>query len=434
MLTNAAVKAARPKLRAYKIADGQGLHLHVAPTGTKSFRLRYRDQDGREQTLTFGPVTLAEARARRDVARAQLARGEDPRTAEGAADFEAAARAWHAHHLEGWSPVHAADVLASLERNVFPAIGAAALDSVTRPAILQLLERVEARGAVESARRLRQRIEKVFEFALAKGWASIINPATVGAALANAPATGRQAALVDIGALRELVAAVDALPAGATLRLASCFLALTAVRLAALRGMRWSEIEEFDGPEPLWRVPAVRMKLGVHHKRDAANDHLVPLSPPAVDVLRAARAIVGEDVAADALVFASRAGAAPIGAGAIGELYARAGFAGRHVPHGWRASFSTVMNERRPGQRFDIDRTLGHKPKDMKKPERAYNRAQHLTTRRELLEEWAALIAPAALSPSETSAVEWHTSCSSPSPSPGGVADRSDRRAGRSGG
>ncbi|WP_339528178.1 Arm DNA-binding domain-containing protein, partial [Pseudomonas sp. EL_65y_Pfl2_R96] len=79
MLTNAAVKAARPKPRAYKRTDGQGLYLHVAPTGTKSFRLRYRDQDGREQTLTFGAISLAEARARRDVARVAIARGEDPR-------------------------------------------------------------------------------------------------------------------------------------------------------------------------------------------------------------------------------------------------------------------------------------------------------------------------------------------------------------------
>lgn len=391
MLTNAAVKAARPQARAYKMADGQGLYLHVAPTGTKSFRMRYRDQDGREQTLTFGAIPLADARVRRDQARALIERGEDPRSRDGMT-FERAARAWHDHRMTGWSLVHASDVLESLERDVFPAIGDCALDEVTRPVVLQLLERVEARGAIETARRLRQRVEGVFAFARAKGWTAIDNPAEVREALAAAPGSGRQAALVDIEDLRQLVAAVAALPAAPVLLLASRFLALTAVRLAALRGMRWSEIEELDGREPLWRVPAERMKLGVANKRDSANDHLVPLSPAAAGVLRAARAIAGGAADPAALVFPGRIDGQPIGAGAIGELYVRAGFAGRHVPHGWRASFSTVMNERRPEDRADIDRTLGHAPKGMTKVERAYNRAQHLAKRRALLEEWAVLL------------------------------------------
>lgn len=396
MLTNAAVKAARPKPCAYKMADGQGLYLHVAPTGTKSFRMRYRDQAGREQTLTFGSIALSDARARRDAALERRARGEDPRPrAIAIATFEEAARAWHAHRTEGWSPVHAGDVIEALERNVFPAIGAIGLDSITRPAVLQLLERVEARGAIETARRLRQRIEAVFEFARAKGWTSIANPANVREALAAAPASGRQAALVDVDELRELVDAVAALDASPILRLASRFLALTAVRLAALRGICWGEVEDLDGPAPVWRVPAARMKLGAARKLDSVNDHLVPLSSRAAGVLRAARAIAGGGPDAAALVFPGRgAKDAAIGAGAIGDLYVRAGFAGRHVPHGWRASFSTVMNERRPNDRADIDRALGHKPKGMTKVELAYNRAQHLAARRALLEEWGALIAP----------------------------------------
>jgi integrase len=157
--------------------------------------------------------------------------------------------------------------------------------------------------------------------------------------------------------------------------------------------MRWSEVEDLDGDAPLWRVPAARMKLGANRKGDAANDHLVPLSAPAISVLRVARAFA-TDVAGDALVFPGRRGAdAPIGAGALGELYARAGYAGRHVPHGWRAAFSTVMNERRPGDRTAIDQALGHVPAGMSKVERAYNRAQHLELRRKLLDEWGALIA-----------------------------------------
>jgi integrase len=393
MLTNAVVKAAKTQARAYKMADGQGLYLHVAPTGTKSFRLRYRDQDGREQTLTFGAISLAEASARRDVARAAIARGEDPRPdASAVTSFEGAARAWHAHRASGWSPVHAVDVIESLERDVFAAIGAIALESITRPMVLDVLERVEARGAIETARRLRQRIEAVFEFARAKGWTSIDNPADVREALAAAPASGRQAALVEVAELRALVANVDTLDAAPILRQASRFLALTAVRMAALRGMEWCEVEDLDGDAPIWRVPAARMKLGAANKRDPANDHIVPLSAPAAAILRAIRARMAVPGEPSSFVFPGRAGAQPIGAGAIGELYFRAGFGGRHVPHGWRASFSTVMNERRPECRADIDRTLGHMPKDMKKVELAYNRAKHIIARRALLEEWAEIL------------------------------------------
>jgi integrase len=401
MLTNAAVKAARPQTRAYKISDGQGLFLHIAPTGSKSWRMRYRDAGGREQTLTFGlhpVVQLADARARRDRARELLGRGEDPRPNMHSGDanmhFERAARAWLDHRAAGWSPVHAGDVESSLVRDVFPAIGAELLDDIDRPRVLQLLAGVEARGAIETARRIRQRIEAVFAYARAKGWTAVDNPAEVGEALASAPAGGRQAALVDIAELHALMLAVAATPAAPVLHLASRMLALTTVRAAALRGLRWGEIEDIDGDAPIWRVPAARMKLGVGRKLDAAHDHLVPLSPAAVAVLREAREGAGGRAGPADLVFPGRrSGDAPIGAGGLGELYVRAGYAGRHVPHGWRASFSTVMNERRPDDRGAIDRTLGHAPKDMTKVERAYNRAQHLAIRRQLLEEWGSLLA-----------------------------------------
>jgi len=388
MLTNAAVKAARPRPAAYKMADGDGLVLNVAPTGTKSWRLRFR-LGGREQTLSIGQwpeISLDAARARRDTARAAIARGEDPRRLE-VETFEAAARAWHAHQAEGWSDVHAGDVLASLERDAFPAIGAIALDSVTRPMVLELLKRIERRGAAETARRLRQRIEGVFAFARAEGWCSIDNPADVGEALAALRVTTRQPAIVDIGELRELLAAIDALEATDIAKLAALFLALTAVRSAAVIGMQWDELEDLDGPEPLWRIPAARMKLGVARKRDSSNDHLVPLAPRAVAVLRCARrALEAEpDRYARARVF-------PIGTGAIGELHVRAGYGDRHVPHGWRAAFSTILNEAFPGDRLAIDRALAHQPEDMTKVEGVYNRAQFLERRRFLYEHWAELL------------------------------------------
>lgn len=394
MLTSAAVKAARPTAHAFKRWDAGGLYLLVVPTGRRSWMMRIR-AGGKETLLTLGQwpdLSLDAARARRDAAHAAIAAGQDPRAALQIRTFEAAARAWHAHRAPGWTPVHAGDVLASLERDVFPAIGATALDQVTQPAVLQLLRAVEARGAVETARRLRQRVAMVCAFARGEGWMSADNPGEVKENLANAPARGRQPALVDLAEIRDLIVGVDQLVAAPVAKLASMFLALTTVRLAALRGMAWDEVDGLDGPAPLWRVPAARMKLRAVNKLDAQRDHLVPLSAAAADTLRAVRGLAEGPFAGVGFVFAGRAGDAPIGEDALNQLYGRAGFAGRHCAHGWRAAFSTLMNERRPADRAAIDRTLGHVVSGVSENEGAYNRAQHLELRRTILEDWASTI------------------------------------------
>lgn len=192
--------------------------------------------------------------------------------------------------------------------------------------------------------------------------------------------------------VRALFAAAEGTPAAPATRLAAQLLALTAVRLAAVRGATWSEFEDLDVPGgAIWRIPAARMKLAKAKKADPSFEHIVPLSAPAVDALRAARAIAGPRINADDLVFVGRAGARPISEAAIGEMYERAGFAGRHTPHGWRASFSTILNERFPDDQGAIDRALAHAPKN--KVEAAYNRAQHLAKRRELFQRWGEILA-----------------------------------------
>ncbi len=396
MLTNAAVKAARPRAAAYKLADASGLHLYVAPTGRKSFRMRFRFV-GREQLLTIGAwpeISLDAARARVAEAREQLARGADPRVCEIAqtSKFEAVGRRWHGHMRRRWTEVHAGDVLASLERDVFPAIGAMPLAAITPPVVLNALRLVEQRGRLETARRVRQRISAVFAFAMSEGLVESDPAAIVGRALMPPGPQRRQPALLELGDVRGLLAAVDQLAAAPVTKLASSFLALTAVRFAAARGARWAEIEDLDGPAPLWRVPAARMKLAAAKKLSSSNDHLVPLSREAVAVLRAARNMhPGDANMHDGLVFPGRGGDAPIGEAAIGALYDRAGFGGRHVPHGWRATFATILNERMPEERLAIDAALAHAPKD--KVEAAYNRSEQLGRRRRLFDAWGALIA-----------------------------------------
>ena len=405
MLTNAAAKSASAQARAYKLFDAGGLFLFVAPSGLKSWRLKYRFA-GKEKLLTIGrfpEISLAEARARREATKELLRVGTDPGTAaaqagNGGNTFEAVARSWHAHRSDGWSPTHAADVLASLERDIFPRLGALPIGAIEAPLLLAALRMVEGRGRIETARRLRQRLSAIFGYAEAEGHlGQEHDPArNLGRAMRAARPPRPQPALTSIEDCRALLAACERQATRRAVVLASRFLALTAVRLDAVRGMRWGEIEGLDGPEPNWRVPPARMKLKRAKKDDPASEHLVPLSAAAVAVLREALSILSTSYEAEkmdnGLVFHSQRQTLPLGEGAIRTLYARAGFAGRHVPHGWRASFSTIMNELL-GDAWSgtIDRALAHSPKD--KVEGAYNRAQQLDRRREVFNRWGELLA-----------------------------------------
>jgi len=399
MLTNAAAKAAGAQARAYKLHDQGGLHLLVRPTGSKSWQMKYRWR-GREKLLTLGQfpdVNVSRARILQAEAKEQLAAGVDPGSQGGKSlhIFEQLARLWYAANLPAWSEAHAEDVLASLERDIFPELGAAAADTITAPQLLAQIEAIAQRGCRTSAHRVRQRLAEIFAFGRARGLVTGNPAADLGAAMLAPPPARPHAALLELADCRKLLAVCEQVPARAETILASRFLALTAVRLAAVRGMTWGEV---DLAARTWTVPAARMKLGREKKADARFDHVVPLSQAALSTLEAIRKKlpVGSQfrLIPAALVFPGRDGG-PIAAGAIRELYVRAGFAGRHVPHGWRASFSTILNEELgPGWRFDIDAALGHAGKG--KVEAAYNRSAQLGRRRELMDRWGALLSQKA--------------------------------------
>lgn len=406
MLTAAKIRAAAPAARPYKLADGAGLHLYVAPTGRRTWRMAFRF-GSKEQLLTFGSfpeVSLARARELRDDARGQLRANVNPagrrrRAREAANDpaqaptFEATARTWHAQQLGRWSPTHAGDVLASLEQHIFPAIGGRPLAVIEAPEILRALRAVEAAGSIETARRIQQRISAVFDLAIAEG-ATKANPAQVlGRALLPSPTPRRQAALVDLADVRAAYAAIAATPGSALIRLACQLLALTGVRCGSLREARWVEFEgvarddrgQISETAPVvWRIPAARMKLTRARKADSAHDHLVPLSRQAVELVAAIARISGDGE----MLFADRRRL--IGINAIGDHHQRAGLRGRHSPHGWRAAFSTILNELEPTSAASIDLSLGHNPRG--KVEGAYNRAQLLGERRRLLQIWGDLL------------------------------------------
>lgn len=394
MLTNAAAKAAGAKSRAYRLYDQGGMYLQVRPSGTKSWILKYRWR-GREKTLTIGQfpeINVARARILQAQAKEQLEEGVDPSRAQRSADsFEQLARAWHRHHRASWSETHAADVIASLERDVFPELGARPIGAVQPRELLDVVRSVEKRGCLETAGRLRQRLSAIFGFGIAEGLREEDPAAQLGRAMRKGKLTVPHPALTDLDDIRHLLRACEADRGAAVTIMASRFLALTAVRLAAVRGMTWAEV---DLEARVWTVPAERMKLSKSKKGEQRFEHVVPLNDQALWILRGLRRVdekIGHRSHSSPLVFPGRSGG-PIGEGTLRELYKRAGFAGQHVPHGWRSSFSTILNEDLgPEWRSDIDRALAHSPKD--KVEAAYNRAQLLDRRRRIFERWGELLA-----------------------------------------
>ena len=401
MLSDVKLRAAKPEVKPYKLADGHQLYLLVTPTGSKLWRMNYA-YGCKQKSLSIGSyplVSLIDARRKRDDARRQLQDGKDPaiekRLLIGAqieADqntFERVARCWYATCRSQWANVHANDVMRSLERDVFPAVGAFPVASLKAPRILEVLRVVENRSAIETAKRIRQRISAVFVYAIASGIADSDPAAMIAGALKPLPPKTPQPSITDLVRLRQLLSDTELCPARPVTRLALHLLALTAVRPGELRGARWDELENLEGDALLWRIPATRMKGDLNRKRERGGDHLVPLSKQSVAVITVLKGLTGNG---DLMFPSARHIHRPMSENAIGYMLNRAGYHGRHVPHGWRSAFSTIMNEwaisdGQNGDRQIIDLMLAHVPEN--KVEGAYNRAEYMPRRRALAQIWA---------------------------------------------
>jgi len=403
MLNDAKLRGAKPREKAYKLTDSHRLHLEVKPSGGKLWRWNY-SYDGKQKSMNFGiypMVSLLAARAKRDEAYAMLCDGHDPAVVKklkveanleaSRQTFEKVARQWHENAKSQWATIHAADIIRSLERDVFPAIGALPITQLTPPLVMGVLREVEARGSIETAKRIRQRISSVFVYAIAEGITKDDPAEKLGAAL-KPLRKGRQPAITELAPLRKMIITAEEDYARPITRLALRFLALTAVRPSELRGARWDEFEELNGKEPLWRIPSMRMKGDLDRKEEVDGDHLVPLTPQAVAVLKVLWPLTG---GGELLFPSNRHTHRPMSENAIGYLLNRAGYHGHHVPHGFRAAFSTIMNEwaEREGKDHDrnvIDLMLAHVPRE--KVEGAYNRAAYMPRRRELARVWADML------------------------------------------
>lgn len=332
-LVDTTLRGLKPQAKPKKYSDGGGLFLLVNPNGSKLWRLAYRF-DGKQKTLAFGlypKVSLADARALRDRAKKALADGIDPakHTNIDKTDhdtFEAIGREWLKAQEPTWAPKYAPQVFRQFERDVFPALGNRAIDEIEASEVLKVLRAVEARGAQDIAKRLRQKISSIFRYAIATGRAKHDPAANLKGALKPPPRTRHMAALraADMPDFMQRLRAFDGDPKTA---LALELLIHTMTRTNEVRFGRWAEIEG-----DLWRIPADRMKAG--------RDHIIPLSRQAKAILERLKALAGTS---EWIAEGSRG--KPMSENTMLFALYRMGYHSRATTHGFRSTASTILNE-----------------------------------------------------------------------------------------
>ena len=360
---------------------------------------------GRENRLSLGAypeVPLALARARRDEARKLVAVGTDPsearksakadravqREAQALADagmpgpgtLEHAAREWHAYMAVSWSTGHAVKALALLTNDVFPYIGARLLTDLTAPELLTHARRVEARGATESAYRALKAAGAVFRFGVQHGYCTSDPTRDMKGAI-QLPIPEHRAALTDPVKLGELLRAIDAYEGTPTVRAALALAPLVFLRRGELRKAEWAE---FDLDGAVWTVPAARMKGRLKAKQNGP-DHVVPLAPQAVAILRDLPPLTGTVT----YVFPNPLTPdRPLSDNGVLSALRRLGFGKDEMTgHGFRVTARTIAHERLCIAPEVIEAQLAHKVPDALG--RVYNRTLFLEQRRELMTRWA---------------------------------------------
>jgi len=376
-----------------RLNDGGGLSLIARADGTGLWRFRYV-WERKEQLLSVGKwpyVGLAMARAERDALRTELAQKVNParqRVKERRAvdldhehSFERIARMWHAARANRWTAKHRDQVLRSLETNVFPSLGARRINRIVPRDVLNALQPMIDRGALELAARVRQRVSEVFEFAcVLEGLDGLdnvaVNPALRIHKLMPTPPKRHYASIAP-DELPGLLEAIQGYRGRTTTKLGLMILLHTFVRPGELRFAQWSE---FDLDRQLWRIPAVRMKM--------RRVHLVPLSPEVVALLRELRTLT---IDCELLLPGVFRPTIPISDNTFNKALRIMGFQGRQVAHAFRSIASTWLNESARCNRDAIERQLAHEPADEIRA--AYNRAEYLEERVAMMSKWSAHLA-----------------------------------------
>lgn len=385
-LTDTAVRNAKPSPdgKDVKISDGGGLYLLIKSTGQKYWRMNYRYLD-KQKTLAIGvyPIkSLKDARIARDEAKRLLADDIDPshyrqqlratHKEQAANSFELIARQWFAKRGANWTEAYGERVIARLEANLFPSLGNRPIAEITAPELLRELRKIEDRGAVETAHRVKQYASGIFRYAIAIGMADRDPAADLKEAL-QVPDSKHFAFITEPKKIGQLLRMIDGYQGTAVVKAALKLAPLLFVRPTELRHMQWPEI---DFKEAYWRIPAEKMKMRAQH--------LVPLSRQAIQILK----VLEEQTGKEAYVFPSaRKKGQPMSNNAI-----LAALRTMEVPkeemsgHGFRHMASTLLHEQ--GFNSDvIERQLAHDERN--KTKAAYNHAQYLPERVRMMQSWA---------------------------------------------
>lgn len=393
-LTEMQVRHAKPREKAYRLFDGGGLYLEVAPGGSRIWRFKFRQINGKENVLTFGPypeITLQEAREKRLETRRLMLRGVDPGkhrddvkrlAAEKASNtFEKVAREWYANKVPTWSERTAKNMIVRLEADIFPQIGSKPIGELKHRDIIAALRKIEDRGATEIAHRLKAVCSQIFSYAIQCGLADRNLVVDMKDVLKTRRAS--HFAAIDADELPQFLAALERnegrmfQPTRIALRL----MLLVFVRTSELIETPWSEI---DLEKCEWVIPWQRMKRGKLTVNPDMTNHHVCLSVQACSLLRELHGITGGSIY---LFPNQRDHKKPISNNTILVALARMGYKGRMTGHGFRALAMSTIKERLGYRHEVVDRQLAHAPRD--KVASAYDRAQFLAERKKMMQHWA---------------------------------------------
>ncbi|MCW2284947.1 integrase [Rhodoblastus acidophilus] len=384
-LSDLQCKNAKPGPKVVKLSDGGGLQLWVTPDGAKRWRLAYRIA-GKQKALAIGvypSVGLKEAREARETAKKQIDAGQDPsvikkiakstRTASLEATFDAlAAELLEKKRREG----KAAGTLEHFSWYMAlarPVIGARPIAELSSAEVLAALRVVEARGRLETAKKMRASIGEVFRFAIATGRAENDPTSALKGAL-TAPVVKHRAAIIEPKAFGGLLRAIDGYAGAPETRAALELLALTFVRPGELRAAEWAE---FDMDRALWTIPAEKMKM--------RRPHRVPLSPRALEILRDMQQMTGRG---KYLFPSTRSATRCMSENTLNAALRRLGFEKDEMSaHGFRAAASSMLNECGLWHPDAIERQLAHEDADSIR--KAYARADFWDERVRMMDWWA---------------------------------------------
>ncbi|NIG74933.1 tyrosine-type recombinase/integrase [Klebsiella sp. Ap-873] len=384
-LNDMQIRRAKPEAKAYTLGDGQGLSLLIEPNGSKSWRFRYR-YAGKPKMISLGvypTITLADARSRRDDARKLVAEGKNPSEVrkeqkialqtESESAFEKIATEWHQMKSAKWSAGYASDIMEAFQNDIFPFVGTRPVGEIKPLELLNVLRKIEKRGALEKMRKVRQRCSEVFRYAIATGRAEFNPAADLSSALEVHQSNHYPFLKAD--EIPDFLRALEGYSGSKLVQIATKLLMITGVRTIELRAALW---QEFDLDNAIWEIPAERMKM--------RRAHLVPLSSQALDLLNELKMMTGNYRYA----FPGRNDPnKPMSEASINQVIKRIGYAGRLTGHGFRHTLSTILHEHDFESTW-VEMQLAHIDKNSIRG--TYNHASYIDNRRYMMQFYSNII------------------------------------------